>query len=49
VVRTFPARSLPAGDASISWTGHAGRYVFSVTAANDAGSVELTAPFRLRG
>jgi len=49
VVRTFPTRTLSAGDASSSWTGRAGRYVFSVTATNDAGSVELTAPFRLRG
>jgi hypothetical protein len=49
VVRTLPTRSMPAGDASISWAGRAGRYVFSVTAVNDAGSVELTAPFRLRG
>jgi Phosphodiester glycosidase len=49
IVRTLPTRSMPAGDASISWAGRAGRYVFSVTAVNDAGSVELTAPFRLRG
>jgi len=49
VVRTLPMRSASAGAASISWSGRAGRYVFSVTATNDAGSVELTAPFRLRG
>jgi hypothetical protein len=49
VVRTFPARSLPAGDGAISWNGRAGRYIFSVTATNDAGPAELTAPFRLRG
>jgi flagellar hook assembly protein FlgD len=49
IVRTLPTRSMPAGDASISWAGRAGSYVFSVTAVNDAGSVELTAPFRLRG
>ena len=49
VVRAFPTRSLSAGDSSISWTGRAGSYVFSVTAANDAGAAELTAPFRLRG
>jgi Phosphodiester glycosidase len=49
IVRTLPTRSMPAGDASISWAGRAGRYLFSVTAVNDAGSVELTAPFRLRG
>jgi hypothetical protein len=49
VVGTLPARSLPAGDATISWSGRAGRYIFSVTATNDAGQVELTAPFRLPG
>jgi hypothetical protein len=49
VVRTFPTRSLSAGNATISWNGRAGRYIFSITAANDAGSVELTAPFRLPG
>ncbi len=49
IVRTLSTRSSPAGDASVSWRGRAGRYVFSVTATNDAGSVELTVPFRLRG
>jgi hypothetical protein len=49
VVRTFPTRSLAAGNASVAWSGRAGRYVFSITATNDAGPVELTAPFRLRG
>ena len=49
IVRTLSTRSTPAGDASVSWRGRAGRYIFSVTATNDAGSVELTAPFRLRG
>jgi len=49
VVRAFPTRNLPAGDATISWKGRAGRYLFSITATNDAGPVELTAPFRLRG
>jgi len=49
LVRTLPSRSLPPGDATISWRGRPGRYVFSVTATNDAGAVELTAPFRLRG
>jgi hypothetical protein len=49
IVRTLSTRSTPAGDASVSWVGRAGRYVFSVTATNDAGSVELTAPFRLPG
>ncbi len=49
IVRTLPARSASAGDESVSWSGRAGRYLFSVTATNDAGSVELTAPFRLRG
>ena len=49
VVRTLPTRNLPAGDATISWNGRRGRYLFSITATNDAGAVELTAPFRLRG
>jgi len=49
IVRTLSTRSTPAGDATVSWRGRAGRYIFSVTATNDAGSVELTAPFRLRG
>jgi hypothetical protein len=49
VVRTFPARTLPAGNASIGWNGRAGRYIFSVTATNAMGDAELTAPFRLRG
>jgi hypothetical protein len=48
LVQTLPARSLPAGDASTSWSGRAGSYLLSVTAANDVGSVELTAPFTLR-
>jgi flagellar hook assembly protein FlgD len=49
IVRTLSTRNTQAGDATASWRGRAGRYVFSVTATNDAGSVELTAPFRLRG
>jgi hypothetical protein len=49
VVRAFPARSLPAGSASLSWKGRAGRYLFSITATNAVGDAELTAPFRLRG
>jgi len=49
VLRAFPTRNLPAGDATISWKGRPGRYLFSITATNDAGAVELTAPFRLRG
>jgi hypothetical protein len=49
IVRTLSTRSAPAGDATVSWRGRAGRYLFSVTATNDAGSVELTVPFRLRG
>ena len=48
LVRTLPARTLPAGDGSISWTGRPGAYVFSATATNDVGAVELTSPFRLR-
>lgn len=48
IVKTLATRSFPAGDASISWRGPPGSYVFSATATNDAGAVELTAPFRLR-
>jgi Phosphodiester glycosidase len=48
IVRTLPGRSLPAGTGSAAWRGRAGSYVFSVSATNDVGSVELTAPFRLR-
>jgi Phosphodiester glycosidase len=48
IVRTLPGRSLPQGDAAISWRGRPGSYVFSVTATSEAGAVELTAPFRLR-
>jgi hypothetical protein len=49
ILRTLSTRSAPAGDATVSWRGRAGRYVFSITATSDAGSVELTAPFRLGG
>ena len=48
VVRTLPGQSLPAGDATVAWRGRPGRYVVNVTATNDVGSVELTAPFTLR-
>jgi hypothetical protein len=48
LVRTLASRSLPAGDGSISWTGRPGSYVFSATATNEVGTVELTSPFRLR-
>ena len=48
IVRTLPGRSLPAGDAATSWTGRPGRYVLSVTATNEVGSVEQTASFILR-
>jgi len=48
IVKTLATRSLPAGAGSISWRGRPGRYVFSATATNEAGAVELTAPFRLR-
>ncbi len=48
VVRTLATRSLPAGDGTISWQGRPGGYVFSATATNEIGAVELTAPFRLR-
>src|SRR6266498_3844495 len=48
IVRTLPGRALSAGDATVSWSGRPGSYVLSVTATNDVGAVELTAPFRLR-
>jgi flagellar hook assembly protein FlgD len=48
IVKTLPGRSLPQGDAAISWRGRPGSYVFSVTATSGAGAVELAAPFRLR-
>lgn len=48
IVKTLATRSLAAGDGSISWSGWPGSYVFSATATNEIGSVELTAPFRLR-
>jgi hypothetical protein len=48
IVQTLPGRSLSEGDATISWRGRPGRYVFSVTATSDAGAVELATSFRLR-
>jgi flagellar hook assembly protein FlgD len=48
VVRALPARNFSAGDGSVTWTGRRGRYVISVTATNAIGSVEQTAPVRLR-
>jgi hypothetical protein len=48
IVRTLPGRSLDAGTATVSWRGRPGRYVLSVTATNETGSVEQTAPFSLR-
>ncbi|MEN3311575.1 MAG: hypothetical protein V7645_904 [Actinomycetota bacterium] len=48
IVKTLASRSLAAGDGSISWRGRPGSYVFSATATNEVGAVELTAPFRLR-
>jgi hypothetical protein len=48
VVRTLPGRSLDAGTAATSWRGRPGRYVLSVTATNEIGSVEQAAPFTLR-
>jgi phosphodiester glycosidase len=48
IVRTLPGRSFPQGDATISWRGRPGSYVFSVTATSDVGAVELGTPFRLR-
>ena len=47
-VATLPARSLDTGTATTTWLGTAGRYVLSVTATNDLGAVEQTAPFTLR-
>ncbi len=48
IVKTLASRSFPAGDGTISWRGRPGSYVFSTTATNEVGAVELTAPFRLR-
>ncbi|HEX9598341.1 MAG TPA: phosphodiester glycosidase family protein [Gaiellaceae bacterium] len=48
IVKTLASRSFPAGDGTISWRGRPGTYVFSATATNEVGAVELTAPFRLR-
>jgi exopolysaccharide biosynthesis protein len=48
IVRSLPGRSLDAGTAATSWRGRPGRYVLSVTATNDVGAVEQTAPFTLR-
>jgi hypothetical protein len=48
IVKTLATRSLPAGNGAISWRGRPGSYVFSVTATNEVGAVELTTPFRLR-
>jgi hypothetical protein len=48
IVKTLATRSLAAGDGTISWQGRPGSYVFSATATNEIGAVELTAPFRLR-
>ncbi|MGZ8795454.1 MAG: phosphodiester glycosidase family protein [Gaiellaceae bacterium] len=48
IVKTLVSRSFSAGDGTISWRGRPGSYVFSATATNEVGAVELTAPFRLR-
>jgi hypothetical protein len=48
IVKTLATRSLAAGDGSISWRGRPGSYVFSATATNEVGAVELMVPFRLR-
>ena len=48
IVKTLATRNLSAGDGTISWRGRPGSYVFSATATNDVGAVELTAKFRLR-
>jgi flagellar hook assembly protein FlgD len=49
IVRTLPGRSLDAGTFTTSWSGRPGKYVASISATNDAGTVEQTAPFTLRG
>ena len=48
IIRTLPARSLDAGTFTTSWRGRPGKYVLSVTATNDIGTVEQTAAFTLR-
>ena len=48
IVQTLPGRSLDAGTQATSWRGRPGRYVLSVTATNETGSVEQTAAFTLR-
>jgi hypothetical protein len=48
IVKTLATRSLGAGVGTISWRGRPGSYVFSATATNEVGAVELTVPFRLR-
>lgn len=48
IVKTLATRSFSAGDGTISWRGRPGSYVFSATATNEVGVVELTVPFRLR-
>ena len=48
IVATLPTRSLDTGTATVSWPGARGRYVLSITATNDLGPVEQTAPFILR-
>ncbi|MBA3736818.1 MAG: hypothetical protein H0W90_16780, partial [Actinobacteria bacterium] len=48
IVKTLATRSLPSGNGTISWRGRPGSYLFSATAKNDVGAVELSAPFRLR-
>jgi hypothetical protein len=48
IVQTLPSRNLTPGNATVAWRGRAGGYLFSITATNDVGSVELTVPFRLR-
>ena len=48
IVKILATRGLAAGSGAISWQGRPGSYVFSVTATNEVGAVELTTPFRLR-
>ena len=48
IVRTLPGRSLDAGAFTTSWRGRPGQYVLSISATNDAGTVEQAAPFTLR-
>jgi flagellar hook assembly protein FlgD len=57
VVTTIPAAALDTGVQSLSWDGRAstgtsapaGSYVAYITAVSSVGTIELSAPFTLRG